>query len=196
MLAALSLAMCSTKAMRGRRRTAGDVLSGFSVTGVALVFWSCSWTWSRHTERDSLSVGRWHWSLNRTEDTHWGRNVPTTVPASQVTKRAVLWALNSLLEESAVQRWLVSSRVWGSPLCWCWHAIQGRHTPSWVSPRSSTICWKQKQTCLGSSTAEGLPFDGTRWWACRDGKTMISCLKRWGPDAYGGCLPEEVVNWC
>ena len=49
MLAALSLAMCSTKVMRGRRRTAGVVLSGFSVTAVALVFWSCSWTWSRHT---------------------------------------------------------------------------------------------------------------------------------------------------
>ena len=82
MLAALSLAMCSTKVMRGRRRTAGVVWSGFSVIGVALVFWSCSWTWLRHTERDSLSVGRWHWSLNRTEDTHWGRNVATTVPAS------------------------------------------------------------------------------------------------------------------
>ena len=56
MLAALSLAMCSTKVMRGRRRTAGVVWSGFSVTGVALVFWSYSWTWSRHTESGEVAL--------------------------------------------------------------------------------------------------------------------------------------------
>ena len=188
MLAALSLAMCSTKAMRGRRRTAGVVLSGFSVTGVALVFWSCSWTWSRHTERDSLSVGKWHWSLNRTEDTHWGRNVATTVPASQVTERAVLWALTSLLEESAVQRWLGSSRVWGSPPCWCWHvehsSLELPCSLAFVQSSSPVYrcfwaLWHGKESTL---VLQVLAIQACGIEACIFRvSSPVSALHRWGP---------------